>query len=105
VTLQIERQEHRRASIVTQVQCERLMQEIIVVSRDVSVGGISLVARQQLPLGSSVCLSFRLNPNDPTISCAGTVISSLSGVGMGIQSLDLGNEPRALLQKFVDEAN
>jgi hypothetical protein len=32
------------------------------------------------------------------------VIHSIAGVGMGIQFLDLGEEPRQAIQKLVDES-
>ena len=104
ITPEIERRQYRRVNLVTQIRCEALSREELLVTRDVGVGGLFINSKKVLPLGSEVSLSFRLQPNDPLISCRGKVVCSKGDLGMGIQFLDLGEESRQLLQKFVDES-
>ena len=105
ITPEIERRQHRRARLVTQVRCEALGREDLLVSRDISAGGLFVRAKEPFPLGSEVSLSFRLAPVDPLVACRGKVVYSAQDVGMGIQFVDLGEESRQRLQKFVDESN
>jgi uncharacterized protein (TIGR02266 family) len=105
ITPEIERRQHRRVRLVAQVKCEGLSREDILVTRDVSAGGMFIVAKEPLPMGSEVALSFRLGATDPLVSCRGKVVYSGTGLGMGIEFIDLNEETRRALQKFVDEAN
>ena len=104
ITPEIERRQHRRATLVTQVRCETLDREDLFVTRDVSTGGAFISTKDPYPRGSEVSLSFRLTPVDPPITCRGNVLYSLKGVGMGVQFLEVSEEVYAALQTFVDEA-
>ena len=104
VKIDVERRQHRRVKLVTQVHCEALECNEIRVTQDVSVGGMFFNVRFPLPMGSELSISFRLNPAQPSITCRAKVTFSRVGLGMGIQFLDLSREARQTLQKFVDEA-
>lgn len=100
----IEKREHRRARLVTQVRCEALGREEMLLTRDVSVGGVFISAKEPFPMGSETTLALQLAAGGTTIKAAGKVVYSLKGLGMGIQFADLNDENRATLQKFVDES-
>jgi hypothetical protein len=104
VTPEIEKRQHRRAELVTQVRCDALGREDLMLTRDVSVGGMFVTAKDPFPSDSDVALSFRLRAGDPPIASRGKVVYSLPGMGMGITFVDLSEEARQTLQKFVDEA-
>jgi c-di-GMP-binding flagellar brake protein YcgR len=104
VKAEVERREHRRVKLVTQVRCEALDCDEIRLTRDVSVGGMFFNVQFPLPVGSEMSVSFRLYPATPPITCRAKVTFSRIGVGMGIQFLDLSEEARQMLRKFVDEA-
>lgn len=101
---QVERRQYRRAQIVTQVRCESLGREELLVTRDISVGGLFLHSAKPLPSGVDISLSFRLAAGASIISCRGTVVNSIVGRGMGVEFRDLDESARHALEIFVDEA-
>jgi c-di-GMP-binding flagellar brake protein YcgR len=100
---EVERRRYRRVKLVTQVQCEAMGRNEIMVTRDVSLGGMFINAKFPLPIESEFSLTFRLYPTEPAIICRARVKFSQSGLGMGISFLDLSQEAQQRLQKFVDE--
>ena len=100
----IERRQYRRVKLVAQVQCEALDRNEIMVTRDVSVGGMFINARFPIPIDSELTLTFRLYPAEPAMACRAKVMFSRIGLGMGIQFTDLSPQDQEKLQKFVDEA-
>jgi uncharacterized protein (TIGR02266 family) len=105
VTPEVEKRRHRRASLVTEVKCDPSGKDELLVTRDVSTGGLFIITKKPLPMDSSVSLSFNLGDGHPLISCRGKVVYSMQGMGMGIQFMDLPDESLQSLQKFVDEAS
>ncbi len=103
VTPQIEKRLHRRAKLVTHVQCDTLGRNDLLVTRDVSTGGMFVSTNTPLPIESLVGLSFNLGMGKPVISCKGKVVFSKQGMGMGIEFVGLSDESRQSLEKFVDE--
>jgi len=103
VTPEIEKRRHRRVKLVAQVKCAALDRDEILVTRDISAGGLFIITKTPLPLGSSVRLSFRLGTGDPAISCSGKVVYSQEGLGMGIQFGEVSYEHLRALEKFIDE--
>jgi c-di-GMP-binding flagellar brake protein YcgR len=99
-----ERRQHRRVKLVTQVRCEALGCCEIRLTEDIGVGGMFFHLRFPLPIGSEMSISFRLYPADPAITCRARVTFSRVGQGMGIEFLDLSENARRLIEKFVDEA-
>jgi c-di-GMP-binding flagellar brake protein YcgR len=104
VTPQVERRQYRRVKLVTQVQCAALERDEVMLTRDVSVGGMFINTRAPIPIDSELSLTFRLSPVEPAIMCHGKVVFSRAGQGMGIQFVDLNAEAIQRLQKFVDES-
>ncbi len=95
----------RRANLVTHVRCEALGREDLLLTRDVSVGGLFLLAKKGYPAKSDIFLSFHLSPTDPVVSCRATVAYAVPGVGIGIEFVNLGEKARQALQKFVDQGS
>lgn len=104
ITPEIEKRRHRRTQLVTQVRCDALSREELLLTRDVSVGGMFVTAKDPFPPESDVVLSFTLRGGDAPLTARGKVVYSLRGMGMGIAFVDLSEEARQALQKFVDEA-
>jgi len=105
VTPDIDKRQHRRAKLITQVRCEALGREAVLLTRDVSVGGMFVNAQDPFPTDAVVTLAFRLDPLAPLFTCHGTIAYGVKGLGMGVMFSDLSDEVREALQKFVDEAN
>jgi PilZ domain-containing protein len=105
VTPDIDKRQHRRAKLVTQIRCESLGREELHVTRDVSVGGLFVSSKNPFPQDSMVSVFFHLRPSEPAISCHGKVVYSLKGLGMGVQFTDLSDSDRRALEKFVEESN
>lgn len=100
----IEKREHRRARLVTQVRCEALGREEMLLTRDVSVGGVFVSTKEPFPTDSEIAITLQLAAGGPSISASGKVVYSLKNLGMGIQFSELSDDNRATLQKFVDES-
>lgn len=103
VTPDIDKRQHRRARLITEVKCAAMNRDEVFVTRDVSVGGLFLTTSNPFPLNSDVALAFSLGPGQPSISCKGKVVYSMQGLGMGIEFSALNEETRLSLEKFVDE--
>jgi hypothetical protein len=101
---EIEQRQHRRAVLVTQVRCESLGRDDLLLSRDISAGGVFVSAKDPFPNDCEVGLALRLHSRGPLITCQGRVVYSLKGLGMGIQFHDLSEETREALAKFVEES-
>lgn len=94
---------YRRVVLVTEVECEALERKEVMVTRDVSPGGMFITARYPLPIDSYLTVTFRIRLTDAPIACRARVRYTQPGVGMGIQFLDISDEARDRLQTFVDE--
>ncbi|MFB3924047.1 MAG: PilZ domain-containing protein [Terriglobia bacterium] len=103
VTPEIDKRRHRRANLITQVRCDALQRQGLMVTRDISVGGMFVTEKEPFPADSEVTTLFRLNPTGDLLSCRGKVAYAIKGMGMGIAFTDLSDEVRQALQKFVDE--
>lgn len=100
----IEKREHRRARLVTQVRCEALGREEMLLTRDVSIGGLFVSTKDPFPMGSEIAVALQIQTGARPLAARGKVVYSLKGLGMGIQFTELGDDARGSLQKFVDEA-
>jgi hypothetical protein len=103
--VEVERRQYRRVKLVMQVHCEALERNEIMVTRDVSVGGMFINARFPIPIDSDLSITFRLYPAEPAITCRAKVMFSRVGLGMGIQFQDLSAETVQTLEKFVNEVD
>ena len=104
VTPDIDKRRHRRANLITQVRCDALQRQGLMVTRDVSVGGMFVNVKDPFPADSEVTTLFRLEPTSDLLTCRGKVAYAIKGMGMGISFIELSEEVRQALQKFVDEA-
>lgn len=101
ITPKIEKRQPRRLRIATQVHCKALSRDELLLTRDISVGGLFLNCEDPLPQDSEVTLSFRLVSGGLVIQCHGRVVHSVLGVGMGVQFLDLSEESRQAIQTHL----
>lgn len=104
VTPDIDKRRHRRANLITQVRCDALQRQGLMVTRDVSVGGMFVNVKDPFPADSEVTTLFRLEPTSDLLTCRGKVAYAIKGMGMGISFIELSEEVRQALQRFVDEA-
>jgi uncharacterized protein (TIGR02266 family) len=104
VSPEINKRQHRRARLVTQVRCASLGREEMLLSRDVSVGGVFVSTKEPFPMNSEVAVSMQLPSGGAAINAHGTIVYALKGLGMGVQFSDLSEASRTTLQKFVDES-
>lgn len=98
----VERRQYRRVRLVAQVQCQALGRTEILVTRDVSAGGMFLIAQSPFSVDCDLLLTFRLAPQESVIACGAKVVYSHAGVGMGVKFAGISAETRRILQRFVD---
>ena len=101
----VERRMYRRVRLATQVQCAVLGREDTLVTRDISLGGMLIVTKTPYPANSEIDLSFSLPPAGTPIFCHGQVGYTIEGCGMGVRFLEMSEESRLALKKFLAEAN
>ncbi len=101
---QVERRQYRRAQILAQIRCAALGRNELLVTRDISAGGLFLRSPKPLPSAVEVELEFHLHADEPLLFCRGTVVNSILGRGMGIEFRELDPATRQALEKFVDES-
>ena len=102
---EIEKRQYRRAKLITQVKCGALDRESVMVTRDISLGGMFVSDPEPFPPKSVVSLMFRLSPTAPLLTGSGRVTYAIRGVGMGIMFTEIGDDVRQALKEFVDAAN
>jgi hypothetical protein len=100
-----EKRKYRRAKLITQVRCEALGREGVMVTRDVSLGGMFVNDNDPFPPRSEVSLAFRLSPTAPLLTCKAKVAYTIREVGMGVMFTEIGDDARQALKEFVDAAN
>ncbi len=100
---EVDRRRFRRVKLEAEVHCEALERNEVMVTRDVSIGGMFLNTKYPLPLDSEVSLTFRLSPKHPPIACGARVMFAHVGMGMGIQFVNLSAESLQLIEKFIDD--
>jgi len=103
--LDIDRRRYPRARLTAEVHCELLGNDELFTIRDVSAGGAFIETQQPLPAASEVTVSVHLRPQDPLVSCAGRVVYSLDGVGMGIEFFDLSGELGRAVERLLGQGN
>jgi protein-tyrosine kinase len=98
ITSESEKRKYPRLPIATQVQCKTPSRDELLLTREISAGGLFLKCEDPMPKDSEVTLSFCLASGGLAIQCRGRVVYSVVGVGMGVQFLDLGEESRRAIQ-------
>jgi hypothetical protein len=98
-----ERRRYRRVATGAEVHCEALERNEVMLTRNISIEGMFIVAKFPLPAESELAITFRLYPAEPPITCSAKVIYSRVGVGMGIKFVDLSSESLQEIQKFINE--
>ena len=101
----VERRKYRRVRLITQVQCAALGREEVLVTKEISLGGLLIVTRTPYPANTKIDLSLSLPPAGLHISCRGQVGYTIEGCAMGVRFLELSEESRLALKSFVDEAD
>ena len=101
--VEVQRRQHRRVKLITEIHCETPERDEIMVVRQVSEGGMFINVQFPLPVDAEMALTFRLHAADPAITCRARVRYTRLGWGMGIQFLDLNPEAREMIRKYVDE--
>lgn len=66
---------------------------------DVSVTGAFVDTVSALPSGAVLTLSFALNGQPLTVKAE--VAHSMNGIGMGVRFVDLDDEQRSVIERFV----
>jgi len=73
-------------------------------SRDICEGGIFLITRQPLPLGTKLHLMFALPEDTMVINATGETVSALTGAelhGMGVKFIEIGESERKIIARYV----
>jgi len=97
-----ERRKYPRVRLITKVHTVALGRKDTLVTRDVSVGGLVIATKNPYPANSEIEVTFSL-PSGPLISCRGEVSYAIKGCCMGVRFLEMSEESRCALMRFVTE--
>jgi c-di-GMP-binding flagellar brake protein YcgR len=100
-----DRRRFARTEVDAGVVMEFSGQEYLLVAKDVSAGGLSASPHNGITESSEGTATFVLGDEHQQVSCRCRVIYSSDGRGIGVEFLDLSEESRQALNKFVDESN
>ena len=89
-----------RASLATQVECDRCMS--LAFSRDVSMCGMFIETTNPLPVGSPLTVRFNLNHKDIVVTATAHVAYHVEKMGMGILFDEIEPQDRAAIQEYID---
>lgn len=95
-----ERRAHPRFAVELDVQVEGIDAPLALTTRDVSVGGVFLFARNPLALNRRIGLQFRAG--DAEFDIHGVVVHHLPRTGFGVKFDALDDDVRASLKAFLD---
>ena len=97
----IERRKYRRVGLVTEVRCEHEGKKDVLLTRDVSEGGIFVASDKPFPKGPEVKILLYLSAAGPGLGLTGLVVYIVPDLGMGIEFANLSGEARNVLREFV----
>ncbi len=97
----IDRRKYRRVGLVTEVRCEHEGKEEVLLTRDISEGGIFVASDKPFPNGSEVKVLLHLSASGPGLELAGCVVYNVPDLGMGIEFSNLSEGARTILREFV----
>lgn len=100
-----DRRRYPRTEIESDVVMEFAGQEYVLVAKDISAGGLSARHNNEIVESSEGTATLVIGENYQPVSCRCRVIYSVDGRGTGVEFLDLSDESRHALNKFVDESN
>ncbi len=98
-TLQVEKREHPRAPLVTQVECSQLT--MLAYARDISIGGMFVQTKEVVPFGSPVTLRFYLDENREIVSARAEVVYCVEKFGLGVRFTRIAPADVARIQAYV----
>lgn len=97
----IERRQYRRVGLVTEVRCKYGDKEEVLLTRDISEGGIFVASDKPFSIGTEVKILLYLSASGPGLELAGVVVYNVPDLGMGIEFSNLGEGARTILREFV----
>jgi c-di-GMP-binding flagellar brake protein YcgR len=103
--LETEQRKSPRSPMRTEIACRCAGREYVLLSRDVSTGGFGAQYEAGFVATSEIGASFQPGPEYPQIACRCRVVYSLEGRGIGVEFIELSEQSRRALEKFVDAAN
>ena len=98
-----ERRKTQRVGLVTQVECKTTGDYNLGRSQDISEGGLLVVTRTTLDSGTEVVVRFNLPPYPRGIhmEVPGVVVWVRAGESLGIQFLQLKDQQREAIAKYI----
>ncbi len=97
----IERRKYRRVGLVTEVRCEHEGKKEVLLTRDISEGGIFVASDKPFPNGTEVKILLHLSAAGPGLELTGLVVYVVPDLGMGIEFPNPSGEARNVLREFV----
>lgn len=88
-----------RARLATQVRFDDSM--MLTFSRDVSVGGMFIEAREPLSIGARIGMRFALEEEGPAVVATGVVTYQVEKLGMGVQFVDMSPDDRHRIKSYI----
>jgi PilZ domain len=85
------------------VTCEGAPEKILVTGPDISVNGMFINTRADLPEGTVLNITFRLAKTSVKVSVRGEVRYRVPGIGVGVEFVNISTEARLALEKEFEQ--
>ena len=97
-----DRRQHDRSRLIVDVHFDGADSTGIANSENISVGGLYMSTRTEIPVGTK--LALRIPIGNEHVVVKGEVVYSQPGKGVGVQFRDLSEEARAVMAKAMPQA-
>jgi len=98
-----DRREHDRSRLIVNVHFDGGESTGVASSQDISLGGLYMSTRTEIPVGSALALRIPVADGDHVI-VKGEVVYANPGRGVGVKFRDLSDEARRSLEQELPRA-
>ncbi len=97
-----DRRKHERVPIAIVVRYQDHEEQVAVMSRDLSLGGLFLGTVTPAPASASLQLRLNLPAPHGEVQARGTVVHCLQGIGMGVEFTGFEGDGEPRLRHYLE---
>lgn len=97
----IDKRKYQRVPLMTEVQSSKSGAPLVLPMRDISIGGLFVQTKHNLPHGTVLQMRFYLD-GKVLIEAEGKVVYTAPGLGLGIEFTELPPNQREAIEGFIN---